>query len=62
MDGFLSLVLHPAAIVVTFAGRGDDRRINQRAGLHLDCLRLELGCHHRVEQAGIQITQRDARI
>lgn len=55
----LALMLDPAAIYIVFAGRSDDRRIDQRANLDHDRSGLEL-CGHRIEQRGIE-TMRDER-
>ncbi len=52
-------MLDPAAIYIVFAGRSDDRRIDQRANLDHDRSGLEL-CGHRIEQRGIE-TMRDER-
>jgi len=42
MYGPLSLVLYPACVAVSLAGGRNDGRVDQRAGLHCHCLRLEL--------------------
>lgn len=36
MKRWSALVLDPMALFIVFAGRGDDRRIDKRADLHLD--------------------------
>lgn len=36
MKRWSALVLDPMALFIVFAGRGDDRCIDNRAGLHLD--------------------------
>jgi len=41
MNGWFAFVLDPMALFIILAGRGDDRRIDKRAGLHLDRFGLE---------------------
>ena len=53
MNGWFAFVLDPMALFIILAGRGDNRRIDERAGLHLDRLGLELA-GDRVEQGLVQ--------
>lgn len=42
MNRSSTLMFDPMAVVIILTGRGDDRRIDKRAGLHLDRFGLEL--------------------
>ena len=53
VDGLAVLVLDPATLVVSFAGRGDDRGVHQRAGLDPDRLGPEQ-CGHGFKQRTVE--------
>lgn len=57
MIGWLALVLNPMGVAILFAGRGADRRIDQRSRLDPDRLCPELG-GDRLEQRLVQSARR----
>lgn len=60
VNSALSLVLDPAGIIIALACRGDDLRINRRAGFNRDRLGLEPRSHS-LEQQPVQ-SLRDQRL
>lgn len=53
MNGWFAFMLDPMALFIILTGGGDDRRIDKRAGFHLDRFSLELA-GDRVEQGLVQ--------